>query len=227
MGRFIFSIIFWGVIATVTFLSGARYGAPGWLSNAATPAFEAIETKLNIDTEAVVPTATSVTAEPEIEPASDAGTETTSAISTNEALSINQHGIDLIKEEEGLRLESYSAGGRSYIGYGHQQKPGDASSITEAQAEALLRKDVEGAEAAVQRMVTVPVNVNEFSAMVSFAYNLGEGGFSRSRVLAAINTGDHSGAAEAFLTHNTVGGEFNQVIYDRRVKERALFLKPV
>ena len=96
-----------------------------------------------------------------------------------------------------------------------------------AQAEAYLRADVAGAENTVRAMVRERVNVNEFSAMVSFAYNIGEGAFSRSRVLAAINKGDHTGAAEAFLTHNTVGGQYNQVIYDRRVKERALFLKPV
>lgn len=207
------------LVITAAYLVGVRYGAPGWLENITAPGFEMIEKQFGGESkESVKPEA--VVAKP--------ATQSTAAPATaNTNLGINQDGIDLIKEEEGLRLEAYLAGGRSYIGYGHQQQSGEPSTITEAQAEAYLRADVAGAENTVRAMVRERVNVNEFSAMVSFAYNIGEGAFSRSRVLAAINKGDHTGAAEAFLTHNTVGGQYNQVIYDRRVKERALFLKPV
>ncbi|MGE0410133.1 MAG: lysozyme [Amphiplicatus sp.] len=143
----------------------------------------------------------------------------------NAGLKVNDAGLAIIKESEGLRLDAYEAGGRWYIGYGHSgATPGQT--ISEAQADGLLREDVRGAEDGVRRLVTVAVNRNEFSAMVSLCYNLGVGGFERSRVLARINDGDREGAADAFLTHNRAGGQVVEHLTERREKERALFLTP-
>jgi lysozyme len=88
-----------------------------------------------------------------------------------------------------------------------------------------LRQDVKDAEDGVRRKVTVPVNRNQFSAMVSLAYNLGVGGFGRSTVLAALNAGDYNGAADAFLNHNKAGGKVLEHLTKRREQERALFLQ--
>lgn len=145
----------------------------------------------------------------------------------NARLRINDAGLQLIKESEGLRLEAYSAGGKWLIGYGHSGADIRAGTkIDEAEAAALLRKDVGWAEDAVKRYVLVPVNENEFSAMVSLAYNLGAGGYSRSSVVEKLNKGDRKGAADAFLNHNLAGGVTNPHLTSRRAKERALFLKP-
>ncbi|MBB5520037.1 lysozyme [Amphiplicatus metriothermophilus] len=142
----------------------------------------------------------------------------------NANLRINEAGLAIIKQSEGLRLEAYSAGGRWYVGYGHSRTARPGMKITEAQAEALLREDVRDAEEGVKRVVTVPVNENEFSAMVSLAYNLGVGAFARSPVVARLNAGDRKGAADAFLTHNKAGGKVNEHLTRRRELERALFL---
>ena len=75
-------------------------------------------------------------------------------------------------------------------------------------------------------MVLVPVNENQFSAMVSLAYNMGSGGFSRSTVLEALNEGDYEQAADNFRNHNRGGGEVIAHLTERREKERALFLTP-
>ena len=142
----------------------------------------------------------------------------------NADLRINEAGLAIIKQSEGLRLEAYSAGGRWYIGYGHSRTARPGMQITEAQAEALLREDVRDAEDGVKRDVAVPVNENEFSAMVSLAYNLGVGAFARSPVVERLNAGDRKGAADAFLTHNKAGGKVNEHLTHRREQERALFL---
>ena len=142
----------------------------------------------------------------------------------NAALRINDAGLQIIKDSEGLRLDAYSAGGRWYIGYGHSCTDCAGQTISEAQAEAFLREDVRDAEEVVKRLVAVPVNANEFSAMVSLAYNLGGGNFAKSAVVSSLNAGDRQAAADAFLNHNRAGGMVNDHLTERRHKERALFL---
>lgn len=48
--------------------------------------------------------------------------------------------------------------------------------ITEAEAEELLRRDVQAAENAVLRLIDVPLTDGQFDALVSFTFNLGAGG---------------------------------------------------
>ncbi len=144
----------------------------------------------------------------------------------NASLRTNAAGLKIIEESEGLRLEAYQAGGTWYIGYGHAgAEPG--STITEAEAERLLREDVRGYEDTVKKVVTVKVNENEFSAMVSLCYNLGGGNFGASSVVSKLNNGDRNGAADAFRNHNKAGGQVIAHLTERREKERALFLTPV
>jgi len=142
----------------------------------------------------------------------------------NANLRINDAGLQIIKESEGLRLEAYVAGGRWYIGYGHACTDCAGKTISETQADAYLRDDVKGAEDVVKKLIAVPVNANEFSAMVSLAYNLGGGNFAKSAVVSELNAGDRKGAADAFLNHNRAGGVVNEHLTERREKERALFL---
>lgn len=141
----------------------------------------------------------------------------------NRTLRISKAGLAIIKDSEGLRLEAYEADGRWYIGYGHAGAEAGMT-ISQAEADRLLSEDVSGAEAGVRRLVTVPVNKNEFSAMVSLAYNLGIGGFARSSLLARLNEGDRQGAADAFGTYIRAGYQVLEHLRRRREKERALFL---
>ena len=145
----------------------------------------------------------------------------------NSDLRINDAGLEIIKASEGLRLEAYSFGGRSYIGYGHQQRPGEPRRITQEEADRLLREDVKIAEDGVRALLTRRANANQFSAMVSLAYNIGVGNFGRSRVWRRFNEGDIQGAADAFLTHNRAGGVVLDHLTERRRQERAMFLTPV
>ncbi len=144
----------------------------------------------------------------------------------------SQSGIELIKRFEGLELEAYQdIAGIWTIGYGHtgnDVQPG--MRISEREAEELLRRDLKPREQAVANAVKVPVNQNEFDALVSFVYNVGAGAFRGSTALKRLNRGDRVGAADALTWWNkaTVGGVLREVLglTRRRASERALFLTP-
>lgn len=92
-------------------------------------------------------------------------------------MTINDKGIKLIKSFEGLRLKAYKAlPTEKYftIGYGHYGADvKEGQTITEAEAEALLLSDLKKYEAKVNKYSNYNWNSNEFSALVSFAYNIG------------------------------------------------------
>ncbi len=79
-------------------------------------------------------------------------------------------------------------------------------------------------EAAVNMLVTVPLNQNQFDALVSFTYNVGEGHLESSTLLKLLNQGDYMGAADQFLRWNKVDGQIILGLVRRRHKEQALFL---
>ena len=74
------------------------------------------------------------------------------------------------------------------IGYGHTGRVHSGMSITEEQAEELLREDLEGFERAVENLLPIPLTQSEFDALVSFTFNIGtyalETSTLRKRLLA-------------------------------------------
>lgn len=150
----------------------------------------------------------------------------------------NEEGLNLIRKFEGLRLKAYRCpAGILSVGYGHTGKDVQPNSvITEETAEVLLRQDVENAERSVYRLVYVPLNQNQFSALTSFVFNLGEGKLRGSRTISLLNARRPGGRnyldfADAMLQWDkaTVNGEKVVLagLTKRRQAEKALFLKPV
>ena len=144
----------------------------------------------------------------------------------------SENGVNLIKRFEGLELEAYQdIAGIWTIGYGHtgpDVEPG--MKISERDAEELLRRDLKPREQAVAGAAKVPLNQNEFDALVSFVYNVGAAALRGSTALKRLNRGDRFGAAEALTWWNkaAVGGVLREVLglTRRRATERALFLTP-
>lgn len=138
---------------------------------------------------------------------------------------INTAGLELIKDFEGLRLNSYlDAVGVWTIGYGHTRTAGPGQSVSFAGATALLREDVATFEKAVTQAVRVPITANQYAALVSFAYNVGSGALNSSTLLRRLNAGDVFGAANEFLRWNRAGGRVLAGLTRRREAERVLFL---
>ena len=138
----------------------------------------------------------------------------------------NNLGIALIKHFEGFRDEPYlDAGGKLTIGYGHLVRQGEVFvNTSKAEMEKLLREDVKIAEAMVKRLVKVPLNSNQFAALVSLTYNIGGGAFKESTLLEELNKGDYKAAANEFLRWDKVDGERLRGLKVRRQAERKLFL---
>lgn len=145
--------------------------------------------------------------------------------SSGGARQTNASGVGLIKSFEGLRLKAYQdAVGVWTIGYGTTRgvKPGQG--ISEAQAEALLKTDLNRFERDVSQAVRVPINDNQFAALVSFTYNVGSGALRSSTLLRKLNRRDIYGAANEFPRWNRAGGRVLAGLTRRRNAERALFL---
>lgn len=150
------------------------------------------------------------------------------------ALKLSAEGLRLIKSFEGYHTKLPDGRCTAYrcpagvwtIGYGCTEgiKPGMV--WTEQEALAALDRELDKFEAAVNHLVTVSINQNEFDALVSFAYNCGEGALARSQILKRLNREDRVGAASAFASWNKGGGRVLKGLVSRRAREASLFLKP-
>jgi GH24 family phage-related lysozyme (muramidase) len=139
---------------------------------------------------------------------------------------INQAGLDLIKRFEGCKLRAYrDPVGVVTIGYGHTRTARLGQSITNQQAEALLRQDIAEFEDAVESLIDVPLTDNQFAALVSLAFNIGAGALRRSTLRQKLNAGDYSGAAREFLRWDKGGGRVLKGLSRRRYAEMTLFLR--
>ncbi len=146
-------------------------------------------------------------------------------------MKINDEGLGLIKLFEGLSLRAYQdVAGIWTIGYGHIKDAKPGQTITESEAEALLRGDLKDAEQGVERLVRAAIKDNEFSALVSLVFNIGESAFAHSTTLKSLNRGNREEAAAAIELWNkaTINGKKETVpgLVRRRAAEKALFLKP-
>ena len=132
----------------------------------------------------------------------------------------SQNGINLIKKFEGCRLTAYKCpAGVWTIGYGHTAGVKEGQKITQEQADNFLILDLKVYENHVNNL-KLPLNQNQFDALVSFTYNCGQGNLRtlvRNRSLGQI--------AEALLLYNKAGGTILQGLVRRRKEERELFLK--
>jgi lysozyme len=141
---------------------------------------------------------------------------------------LNPAGFDLIKQFEGLRLEAYRCpAGVWTIGYGHTGDVREGMKITEHQADPILDVDLDIFERGVKSMLTVPLNENQFSALVSLAFNIGLGAFRDSTLLKRVNAGLPNAAAKEFSRWVHAKGKVLPGLVSRREAEAKLFLKPV
>jgi GH24 family phage-related lysozyme (muramidase) len=140
--------------------------------------------------------------------------------------------IELIKRHEGLKLQAYlpTPNDKWTIGYGHTKTAYRGMFITEDQAEELLRQDVAWVEACITKLVKVKINQNQYDALASLIFNIGEGNFTKSSVLRELNQGNYQAAADAFMMWNKqrskTTGQMNVLkgLTKRREEERQLFL---
>lgn len=145
-------------------------------------------------------------------------------------MKLSARGLALIAEFEGFVGHGYTDAGRHCtIGYGHLLHHGRCSrselarTISRRTAKALLDRDAGRFERAVDRLVRVPLVRGQFDALVSFAFNVGEGALAGSTLLKKLNRRDFDGAAAEFDRWTRSGGRVLPGLVRRRNAEQALF----
>lgn len=144
-------------------------------------------------------------------------------------MKMTDEGLALIKEFEGLRTAAYlDAVGVWTIGYGHTSMAGapdvkQGMVITKTQADDILARDVAQFASGVRRHLHVILSDQKFSALVSFAYNVGLGNFEKSSVLTAANRKDFPAVGRRLQLWTKAGGRVLPGLVRRRAAEAALF----
>ncbi|GGC95933.1 lysozyme [Aquisalinus flavus] len=236
---FLFGLSLFAVGALVA----ERYGLPGTVTGVTDKGFDKIE-GLIAGTERP-PAAFAAAAEEPVEDSTQdeastpAATAALSASTTtdaarnmptadNSAMSLNGDGLEIIKTSRGLTLSATIDDGDWHIGYAHTATAIEGQTLTVPQAEDLLLTDLEPVQDGVRRMVTVPLNENEYAALVSFAESVGVENFGQTDVYRNLQNGKRDAAAEALSQHTlaNVNGELVQMssLVERRERERALFM---
>jgi lysozyme len=140
-------------------------------------------------------------------------------------MNTSDKGLALISQLEGVRLTAYrDSVGIATIGVGHTGPDVYmGQTITADECTALLRADVQTAEDAVTQLVNVALTQDQFDALVSFVFNLGQGNFEQSTLLKKINASDFDGAANQFQFWDKAGGHELPGLLKRRLAEASLF----
>lgn len=144
---------------------------------------------------------------------------------------VNKAGLDLIKSFEGLRLEAYpdpGTGGDPWtVGYGSTKGVKKGMKITVQEAEQRLIMDLQDACKAVERYVTIPLNDNQFAALVSFTFNVGAGNLAVSTLLKRLNEGEYGSVPMQLMRWNRAAGKILNGLTRRRTAEGDLFQRHV
>lgn len=133
-------------------------------------------------------------------------------------MKISQKGIDLIKKYEGVVLHAYRDPiGKWTIGYGHTVGVKKGQTLTQKEAEDLLKKDLKIYERHVEN-TKLSLNQNQYDSLVSFTYNCGVGNLQmlvRGRTLTEIGN--------AIILYNKAGGRVLNGLVRRRKEEQKIF----
>ena len=142
-------------------------------------------------------------------------------------MKISAAGIELLKQFEGCRLTAYQDSvGVWTIGFGTTTGVKEGQTISQVKAEEYLRFDLAIFEKAVTESLKVPVNQNQFDALVSFTYNVGVSAFRSSTLLNLINEKtDKKVVAAEFSKWVKAGNQTLPGLVSRRKAESELFLK--
>ncbi len=135
---------------------------------------------------------------------------------------VSREGIVLIKSFEGFRPRAVARPeGGWIIGYGHTLSAREGATVSEADAELLLRYDLLAIEKRLNATGSATLNQHQFDALASFALSVGLARFESSDVLSRLTSGDEGAAAEAMLAWPETRSP--SVGARRRAAERALF----
>ena len=148
---------------------------------------------------------------------------------------VSKNGLDLIKEFESFKSKPYLCPSqKATIGFGSTYYP-DGKKVTLQDKEITEQKAFEILEfiankdfgSNINKVVKVQLNQNQFDALVSFAYNIGNGNFNISTLLRWLNQGNYKEASIQLLRWDKSKGIVLNGLTKRRKAEKALFDKVI
>lgn len=134
--------------------------------------------------------------------------------------------IALVGGFEGLRQTAY----RDVVGvptlcYGETRGVRMGMTASKAECDDMLLKGLADFERGVLSCTTAYLPEPRLVAMVSFAYNIGTGGYCKSSVVRLINAGHVQAGCDFLMRYNKAGGIVFPGLTRRRSAERELCLR--
>lgn len=151
---------------------------------------------------------------------------------------LSNNGVNFIKNEEGWRACAYKdAVGLWTIGYGHlitkndglcKPVPTTKCCISEQRGVQILTSDVKVGSSCISRIVkgVASLTDNQFSALTSWAFNVGCGAATSSTLVKKLNAGNKGDTCGELKKWVKGGGKVIRGLVNRRNRECQLFLKP-
>lgn len=147
-------------------------------------------------------------------------------------MKLNNNGKELIKKFEGYKLEAYKcSAGVTTIGWGNTRyEDGNpvmmGDKITKKRADFLFEVISEEFAQKVRPLIKSNINENQFSSLVSFAYNCGIQNLKNSTLLKKVNANPNDESIRAeFLKWNRASGKVLAGLTRRREAEANLYFK--
>jgi lysozyme len=151
----------------------------------------------------------------------------------NGGVRLSRKGAAFIGHFEGFRGQMYNDPvGHATIGFGHLVHHGPINGsepaefkrgITRERALELLIKDADSAAGAISNGVKVKLTQFQADALISFAFNVGNGAFGESTLLRLLNQGDYDSVPAQLNRWTKASGRTLPGLVTRRKAEGALF----
>lgn len=155
-------------------------------------------------------------------------------------MKISEKGKKLLAQWEGYKKKVYKdSAGKLTIGVGHLLTQKEISSgqivingepvsykncLTDENVIDLLGQDLIRFEQDVDRTIKVSLNQNQFDALVSFAFNVGDGAFSENiGVVRVLNKGLYEAVPDELRKWRKAGGKVVTGLVNRRENEIKLW----
>lgn len=153
-------------------------------------------------------------------------------------MDISQRGIDLIVSFEGKHKLLSDGRYKAYLDTlakppvwtiycGLTRGVHEGMICTAEEGDKMFAKELAIYEDAVERLITVPLNQNQFDALTSFTYNCGVGALQNSTLRRVLNQGKYEQVPAQLMRWVHAGGKEWPGLVRRRKAEGALFMEPM
>ena len=134
-------------------------------------------------------------------------------------------GVALIKKFEGCEVQAYQCSAAVWtLGYGHTRGVSEDDTCTKDEAEQILISDLEEFEGYVNDLVEIPLEQNQFDALVAWTFNLGPTHLKSSTLLTRLNDNNLDDVPHQLRRWNKAGGKVLDGLVRRREAEALLWL---